>query len=147
MARPLKIGEVARELGVSPDTLRHYERKGLLSRALRSHSGYRLYSRDVIEQVIRIRSALAIGFTIDELARVFAARHKGTAPCRQVRSMAIEKLAALEQQIDEMIHLRDHLKQVIGTWDAILKKTAAGDKAHLLDALTSVPQQKPGGKQ
>ena len=136
----LRIGEVARRACVSVDTLRHYERRGLLQNVHRTHSGYRIYSGDVVEQVGRIRSALAMGFTIKELATVFAVRNSGGIPCRRVRSMAVDKLSLLDLRIHEMVRLRKQLKATIRAWDAILEKTPAGQKARLLDVLTSSPK-------
>ncbi len=66
----LLIGELAEAMEVSRDTLRHYERKGVLARPVRSPKGYRLYSVGLVERVKMIRRALAVGFTLDEIARI-----------------------------------------------------------------------------
>src|SRR5947207_15027156 len=84
--RPLRSGELARRAGVSPDTLRHYERKGLLA-PCRTPSGYREYSAEAVDRVRLIRRALSIGFSLDELAPILAARDRGRAPCRAVRAL------------------------------------------------------------
>jgi DNA-binding transcriptional MerR regulator len=135
---PLRIGPIARAAGVSPDTLRHYERRGLLSRVQRSASGYRLYPKETVDQVRRIRNAIAIGFTIDELSKIFKVRDKGGAPCSEVRTMAAQKLSALEARIEEMVRLQHHLKKVIRQWDVALKSTPAGQKARLLESIMEV---------
>src|SRR5437773_925083 len=92
----LRSGELARQAGVSADTLRHYERKGLIARPRRSPNGYREYPASTLDRVRLIRSALAVGFTLDELARILKERDQGGAPCRQVRQLAAEKLAEVE---------------------------------------------------
>src|SRR4051812_28459483 len=89
----LLAGELARLAGVSSDTLRHYERKGVLPRPLRLSNGYRKYPASSVDRVRLIRRALAVGFTLDELARFLKARDRGQAPCREVRALASEKLA------------------------------------------------------
>src|SRR5262249_35903045 len=76
----LRAGELARLTGVSADTLRHYERKGLL-KPRRAPNGYREYSPHAIERVRLIRSALAIGLKLDELAHILKTREAGGAPC------------------------------------------------------------------
>ena len=135
--RAMRIGEVARMAGVSPDTLRHYERCGLLRPAGRTEGGYRMYSTDVLDRVRVIRSALAVGFTIAELSRVFRIRQSGGTPCAQVRSLAEEKLIDLERRIEEMQEVRKELRSVIRQWDRILRAAGPGEQARLLDVLAS----------
>ena len=91
-------GELARLTGVSSDTLRHYERKGVLPLARRLNNGYRKYPADSIDRVRLIRRALAVGFTLDELAQFLRARDRGLAPCREVRALATEKLTEVESR-------------------------------------------------
>src|SRR5438270_264036 len=86
-------GELAREAGVSTDTLRHYERKKVLPRPGRSSNGYRMYPHSALERVALVRRALAFGFTLDELALVLAERDSGGLPCQKVLRLAAEKLA------------------------------------------------------
>ena len=63
----MTIGEVARAVGVATPTLRYYEQEGLLSPTTRSRAGYRLYDAQAIEQLRFIRSAQAVGFTLDDI--------------------------------------------------------------------------------
>ena len=87
-----RIGDLARASGVSTDTLRHYERKGVL-RSQRAGNGYREYGADSLERVHMIRKARAIGFTLDELREVLHVFDRGGVPCQQVRSLAASKLS------------------------------------------------------
>lgn len=131
----MKIGEVARECGVSVDTIRHYEAKGVLDAASRDASGYRHYPPDVIERVRLIRRALKLGFLLDELGRIFRRRAEGKAPCREVRALAERKLHDVDARISELIALRDSLASTIENWDQRLSATAEGEAAHLLEDL------------
>ena len=70
----LRAGELARASGVSTDTLRHYERKGVLPAPRRSPNGYREYPAEALARVLLVRRALAVGFTLDELAQILRAR-------------------------------------------------------------------------
>ncbi len=106
----LLIGELAKIVGVSADTLRHYERKGVIASPVRSAKGYRLYSPETVERVRLVRRALTIGFTLNELAAILAEREKGGTPCRQVFSLAAAKLKDLEERIIEMQNLRDAMQ-------------------------------------
>ena len=73
-----RSGEVARRAGVSTDTLAHYERRGVLRKPPRLANGYRSYPADAVDRVVLIKRALAVGFTLDELARLLATGTRGT---------------------------------------------------------------------
>lgn len=128
----LRIGDVARACGVSADTIRHYERVGVITGVRRDAGGYRRYAPEVIEHVHVIRRALSIGFTLDELAKIFRQRGSGTPPCRSVRRMAQQKLEDLDGRIETMLALRARLAETIATWDDRLATTPEGHPAHLL---------------
>ena len=134
----MRSSELARLAGVSPDTLRHYERKGLLPKARRAPNGYREYPPEACARVRLVRRAVAIGFTLDELALVVKVRDQGGAPCGEVRALAAGKLAVLEARIAEMEDARDRLQDVLTRWDALLAATPRGARAALLDALEGV---------
>jgi DNA-binding transcriptional MerR regulator len=135
-------GELARLAGVSTDTLRHYERKGVLPRPRRLSNGYRKYPPESLDRVRLIRRTLAVGFTLDELARFLKARDRGQAPCREVRSLAAEKLTDVESRLEELLALRDELSAMLIDWDERLDGKKAGQRAGLLDALA---KQEAGG--
>jgi DNA-binding transcriptional MerR regulator len=135
----LNSGELAKLAGVSRDTLRHYERKGVLARPHRARNGYRQYPATALERVLLIQQAIKVGFTLEELAQIFEERATGKAPCRQVRQLAAEKLADIETRLQEMISLRDTLQSLLGEWDTRLKKTGDGQPAALLESLTKTP--------
>src|SRR5262249_59170690 len=129
--RPLRSGELAQLSGVSADTLRHYERKGLL-KPYRASNGYREYPRQAVERVRLIRSALAIGFKLDDLQRIFKLRDAGRAPCRQVRELAAAKLDELEALVRDLTVLRDQMRGLIKDWDRRLDSAPADEPARLL---------------
>jgi DNA-binding transcriptional MerR regulator len=85
-------GAIAKAAGVSPDTVRHYEKLGLLPTASRTESGYRVYPESAVERVLVVQRALRIGFSLAELADVLKARDAGGAPCQRVYKLAKEKL-------------------------------------------------------
>jgi DNA-binding transcriptional MerR regulator len=127
-------GELARQAGLSADTLRHYERKGLLPKPLRTASGYRVYGSDALARVQLVQAALAIGFSLDELAEILAERERGGAPCQRVRALAEQKLASLEQRLHELQKLRTQLRRLLTDWDQRLKRSRGG-RARLLESL------------
>ena len=138
-SRSLRAGELARLCGISTDTLRHYERVGVLARPVRSQAGYRQYPAEAEARVRLVRRALRIGFTLAELARVLRTRERGGAPCREVRALAERKLAELEQHLTEMSELRDRMRRMIDDWDRRLAATPEGARALLLETLADRP--------
>ena len=127
--------DVARETGVSTDTLRHYERRGLLPRVSRTAAGYRQYSAATVERVLLIQRALVVGFSLSDLKRVLAVMDKGGSPCVGVRALVGERLEQLNRRIDELLALREELRRLLTDWDERLAKTPKGSRAHLLETL------------
>jgi MerR family copper efflux transcriptional regulator len=131
-------GELARLAGVSGDTIRFYERSGLLPAAPRSATGYRIFPRAALRRVQLIRSALGIGFSVRELTEIFRERDSGGAPCRQVRKLVAGKLAAVEAQLCELQSWRGELRRTLAQWDIRLRRTPRGKQARLLEAFAAV---------
>jgi DNA-binding transcriptional MerR regulator len=131
----LSSGELADLAGVSRDTLRHYERKGVLPRPLRGHNAYRQYPPEALQRVQLVRRALSVGFTLDELAKVLKVRDAGGAPCEEVRKLAAQKLLNVQDQLLELTKLRDDLQETLKDWDARLAHRANGKRANLLESL------------
>jgi DNA-binding transcriptional MerR regulator len=138
----LRAGELARLCGISTDTLRHYERVGVLARPSRTRSGYRQYPVESATRVRLVRRALALGFSLAELAKILRTRERGGAPCAEVRAMAADKLDQLDRHLAETTALRDHLRDLLAHWDDRLRATPAGGRALLLEALQEAPYRK-----
>jgi DNA-binding transcriptional MerR regulator len=136
-ARYLHSGELAKAAGVSTDTLRHYERTGVLPRPRRGTNGYRQYPPEALERVLLVRRALSVGFTLDELARLLSVRDRGAAPCREVRALAATKLAEVEDRLAQLVELRGELRATLNEWDARLARTSGGARAGLLESLAA----------
>jgi DNA-binding transcriptional MerR regulator len=134
----LRSAALARLAGVSADTLRHYEKKGLLAPPPRTASGYREYPPEALGRVRLVRRAVALGFTLDELARILAVRDRGGAPCRSVRALAQSKLATIESRLAALEAARDLMTAVLARWDDLLAAAPPGGRAGLLDALEDV---------
>ena len=137
----MRSGELARTASVSTDTLRHYERLGLLAAPARTGGNYRMYAAEAVQRVRLIRNALAMGFSLKELSRIIKIRDQGGAPCREVRQMAEGKVAALDRQIEELARYREHLRRVLDDWDERLNRTGKSERARLLEALAEPPQR------
>jgi MerR family transcriptional regulator, Zn(II)-responsive regulator of zntA len=111
----MRSGQLARQTGVSTDTLRHYERLGLLPLPQRTAGNYREYPATSPQRVELIRRALTIGFSLPELKAILALRDKGGAPCRHVRDLLRSKIHKLDQQIRNLASLRAEMNRQSGS--------------------------------
>ena len=127
---------LAKATGVSPDTIRHYEKIGVLPKASRTHSGYRVYPESAVERVLVVQRALRIVFTLAELAEVLKARDAGGAPCQRVYRLAREKPKGITADIEALKKTQRYLKQVLGDWEHRMRQSAPGQKSNLLHSLT-----------
>ena len=129
-------GQLARITGVSTDTLRHYERKGLI-KSRRLPNGYREYPHHSVNRVMLIRNALAIGFGLDDLAQILKIRDAGGAPCRKVQAMATAKLEELKTLLRDLTKLRDDLRGLLKDWNRRLETTDNNEPARLLESMSA----------
>ena len=143
----MRSGELARLARVSTDTLRHYERLGLLPKAQRTEGGYRQYTAQSVERVRLIRRALTIGFSLPELTVILKMRDHGEVPCYRVRKIAESKLREVKEQITDLLAMRDQLAGILKDWNSRLARTPKGLPARLLESmpseLTKVPSLSP----
>jgi DNA-binding transcriptional MerR regulator len=136
MVKTLRSGALAEATGVSPDTIRHYEKIGALTAATRTASGYRVYPENAVERVLVIRRALRIGFTLAELADVLKARDAGDIPCQRVYKLAVGKLRGVTADIEALRQTQKYLKRVLDDWENRMQRTAHGQRSNLLHSLT-----------
>lgn len=139
----LHTGELAKATGVSPDTIRHYERMGVLQKAERTTSGYRVYAAGAIERVKIVQRALRIGFTLAELADIFRTRDGGGAPCKSVFELAQKKLGVIRTDIVALKQTERYLEEVLEDWGDRIRRAGRGQKAHLLQSLTDAVKDVP----
>ena len=139
----LRISDVAERAHVSVDTVRYYERKRLLSDVIRDGSGHRRFPPSVVDRILVIRHATALGFTLDELAGIFARRASGKAPCGHVLESAKRKLSELDQRIAALQSLRITLAAVISQWEEKYQQTPPGGLAYLLESLLGREEATP----
>ena len=132
----MRSGQLARQSGVSTDTLRHYERLGLLPLPQRTAGNYREYPPTSRQRVELIRRALTIGFSLLELKTILAVRDKGGAPCRHVRDLLRSKIHKLDQQVRNLVSFRAEMNRLSKEWDKRLRRTKPGQVARLLESVS-----------
>lgn len=128
---PLKIGEVARRSGIGVETLRFYERSGLLSQPARTEGGYRLYDAEALKALEFIKRAQTLGFTLEEIKRVMNESRAGKRPCAEVRETVRRRLSELDEQMAQIQRYRDALAKTLKQWDE--KGSADGDFCGLIE--------------
>jgi DNA-binding transcriptional MerR regulator len=131
----MRSGELARRARISADTIRHYEKLGLLKVAPRARNGYRDYAPESLERVRLIRRALALGFSLSELAAILRVRDGGGSPCHAVFAGAKAKLEKINLEIEELKAMRRQLERVLSDWTKRLSGTGGGRPARLLETL------------
>lgn len=108
----LRSGEVAERAGVNVETLRYYERRGLIAAPARSLGGHRTYSADTVALLQVIKSAQRLGFTLVEVADLLDAG-RGKHPTSDLRVRAAAKLDEVEQKMADLAAIRASLLQVV----------------------------------
>jgi MerR family copper efflux transcriptional regulator len=109
----MRIGEIASATGISPDTLRFYEKRGLL-RAQRGSNGYRRYPPEAVDWLRYIRLAQTLGFTLKEIEADLPLLSQPQASAPQLRAALQRKLADIDQRIDGLTALRGELARRLG---------------------------------
>jgi len=120
---------------VKATTIRYYEQRGVLPPATRSAAGYRLYPQSMLRRLIVVRSAQRFGFSLERIAGFLKVRDTGGKPCETVRAAAEHLLSDVDRQIAALRERRRRLRDTLRKWDAILARTPADRRAHLLERL------------
>lgn len=113
----LLIGEVAKRTGFPAPTIRYYEEVGLLRKPSRAESGYRSYSSKTIDELLFVKKAQALGFSLDEIAEILKLSRSGQKPCERVLAISHTHLETIETRIRELQKLRYYLAAEITKWD------------------------------
>ena len=113
--KALSIGQVAKQAGVGIETVRFYERQGLLEEPDRKASGYRQYGGEAVSALRFIRRAKELGFTLKEIKGLLALRFDGSAKRSDVRRQARAKIEDIEEKVRDLQRMRDALLRLLDT--------------------------------
>jgi MerR family copper efflux transcriptional regulator len=111
--KALTIGKAAREAGVGVETIRFYERQGLIEQPPRPHRGVRRYSDEAVSRIRFIKKAQQLGFTLREIHELLALRADPDADCSQLREEAVAKLQNVRQKIEQLQQIGAALETLI----------------------------------
>lgn len=115
---PLTIGELATRAGVNIQTVRYYERRGLMPRPSRSRAGYRQYRLEAADRLRFIRRAQDLGFSLEEIAELLALRVRHGSACATVEARAREKISIVDRKIGELQRMKDTLERLAAACQA-----------------------------
>ncbi len=111
----LKTGELAKQAGVNVETLRFYEREGLLAEPPRRASGYREYPPATVQRIRFIQRAKELGFTLREIKGLLELRVDPDTTCAEVREQAAEKIAEVKQKISDLKRIERALNKLMNS--------------------------------
>lgn len=109
----LTIGSIARRAGLATDTVRYYEREGLLVKPTRTRAGYRQYPDSTVARLRFIRQAKELGFSLREIRELLALRVDARKSCGDVRQQALRKIAVVDQRIAQLDRVRQALARLV----------------------------------
>lgn len=113
----MRTAQAAERAGVNPQTLRYYERRGLLPAPARSQAGYRRYSAETVHIVRFIKRAQELGFTLSEAESLLHLADGGPEACEEANALAGQKIAELSRRITDLTRMREALVQMRSTCD------------------------------
>lgn len=112
-----QIGQVARESKTSIDTIRYYEKLGLLEKPGRSEGGFRLYPEGAVDKLRFIKKAQSLGLTLGEIKGIIRCSKEGLKPCCDlVRGLFTEKIAEFGTKIKELQRIKKDLRTLLSEW-------------------------------
>lgn len=129
----LTVGKIARQAGVNLQTVLYYERRRLLSPTRRSDSGYRLYAPEAVRVIRFIKNAQALGFTLDEIAKLLRLRVRSRSRCGPVKRQARARLELVQGKIAGLRAMERTLRRLLKTCAA----RGTTDSCPILDSFES----------
>jgi DNA-binding transcriptional MerR regulator len=108
----LTVSALAKQAGVRPDTVRYYERAGLLPAPVRSPAGYRQYDAGTVDRLHFIRGAQRLGLRLREIADLLAVRDRGACPCGHTEALVRQRITELDAEIARLVNVRGELARL-----------------------------------
>jgi len=113
----MTVVELARRVGVTPDTVRHYLRIGLLQAKRHSDNDYRLFEEDDVTQLCFVHHARMLGFSLKEIAEIVAASKRGDTPCPKLQTFIAKSISRNRHKLEQFEHLQASLNVALKDWN------------------------------
>ncbi len=108
----LKVSQLAERARVSADTVRYYEKEGLLAEPERTRSGYRLYDEDAVERLHFIRGAQTLGLKLGDIKELLSIRDRGACPCGHTQQLLEQRVAEVDEEMRQLRGLKRELQSM-----------------------------------
>ncbi|MDX1756948.1 MAG: MerR family DNA-binding protein [Marinobacter sp.] len=122
----MKVNELAKAAGTSADTVRYYAREGLLNPARDPVNNYQQFTADDLRRLKFARKARQLGFSLPEIKTILDQADDHHSPCPMVRDVFEKRLHSVEQQVAELLQLRDRMRSALSAWQAMPDGTPDG---------------------
>ena len=130
----MKVSTLARTAGVTPDTVRHYVRIGLLEGRKDPVNGYRNFGRRELARLRFIRNATHLGFGLKEIGAIFADAEHGCAPCPRVRELLAARIEETRARVKELEALQRRMEEALESWQDLPDAVPDGESVcHLIE--------------
>ncbi len=111
--KEMTVSALAGRSGTTPDTIRYYERIGLLGEVVPSPAGYRLFDQDAVERIWFIKQAQQFGLALDQVAELLEVRDRGLCPCGHARRFLTQRREEVDRQLDALGRLRAEIGRLL----------------------------------
>ena len=112
----LKIGELARHVGMTAKAIRFYEARRVLPPPTRGANGYRLYGQGALELLTFVKQATGLGLTLAEIREIIVIRQGGRPPCAHVHRLLQDKARELDEKLRDLIEMRRKIRRSLAAW-------------------------------
>ena len=129
MSNPLTIGRVARLAGVHIETIRYYQRRGLIEEPPKPDQGYRHYPPETVQRIRFIKRAQQLGFTLAEIGELLELEEAG---CERVQEVAARRCRQIERQIEDLQSVHQALQALLQA----CRSRSAGDRCPIVESLS-----------
>lgn len=120
----LRIGELSHQSHVPIKTIRYYEEMGLIQADCRTPGGFRLFNPDALTRLTFIKRAQTLGLSLQEIGHILSLHDQGEQPCQEVRHTLQEKVQEIEERIEQLTLLRQHLLSLLADADTLTHQDA-----------------------
>ena len=126
------IGQLAKKAQVNIETVRFYERRGLMPEPKRTKSGYRQYTMQDVSRLLFIKRAKALGFTLKEISELLSLKIDENSLCGEVKELALDKIEAIEEKIHDLQKIKKKLQELVNLCES---ETKTSSECPILEAL------------
>lgn len=135
MTKKVLIKDISKELNLNPKTIRFYEEIGIIPKAKRNESNYRVYTAKDVERIAFVKKARLLGFSIEDIKKIIEIRETGNYPCCTVINILEKQEKELEKRIEEMIEFKTKLTDITKTFKENIKVGEKGQICGLIEIL------------